>query len=82
MQAPNAAAFVTTVAHVQAHLRKEPGAYTSLMAAARHDPEGTTGSLLALGAVLLDLSAGAFALTPEDMLAKVSARINTHAAST
>lgn len=78
---PDPSAFVRTAAHVQAYVRHEPGAYTALVEAAEADPEGTTTSLLALGAVLLDVAAAAFELTPEDMLAKVSAGINTHAAS-
>lgn len=79
--APEPAAFVRTVAHVQAYVRSEPGAYTALMATANADPEGTTTSLVALGAVLLDLAAGAFSMTPDEMLAKVSAQINAHTAS-
>ena len=67
-----------TVAHVQAYVRSEPGAYTALMETANEDPEGTTTSLVALGAVLLDLAAGAFHLSPDEMLAKVSAQISSH----
>ena len=78
---PDPAAFVRTVAHVQSYVRSEPGAYRALMDSTRLDPEGTTTSLLALGAVLLDIAAAAFSLTPDDMLAKVSAQINTHAAA-
>ena len=79
--APEPASFVRTVAHVQAYVRSEPGAYTALMATANADPEGTTTSLLALGAVLLDLAAGAFSMSPDEMLAKVSAQINSHTAA-
>jgi hypothetical protein len=79
--APDPASFVRTVAHVQAYVRSEPGAYRSLMDTTHVDPEGTTTSLLALGAVLLDIASAAFSLTPDDMLAKVSAQINTHGAS-
>lgn len=78
--APDAKAFVRTVAHVQSYVRSEPGAYSALMDTAREDPEGTTTSLLALGAVLLDIAAGAFSISPDEMLAKVSAGINSHAA--
>jgi hypothetical protein len=78
--APDPTAFVRTVAHVQSYVRSESGAYTSLMETARADPEGTTTSLVALGAVLLDLAAGAFAITPDEMLAKVSAGISSHSA--
>ncbi len=69
-----------TVAHVQSYVRSEPGAYTALLATAHKDPEGTTTSLVALGAVLLDLAAGAFSLSPDEMLAKVSAQISSHTA--
>lgn len=79
--APDLASFTRTVAHVQSYVRSEPGAYTALTQSAHDDPAGTTTSLLALGAVLLDIAAAAFALTPEQMLAKVSAGISGHASS-
>lgn len=60
---------------MQAYVRSEPGAHTSLMETARRDPEGTTLSLVALGAVLLDIAAGAFHLTPDGMLDKVAAGV-------
>ncbi|MBK5305388.1 MAG: hypothetical protein JJD92_01730 [Frankiaceae bacterium] len=72
---PDLQAFTRTVAHVQAYVRREPGAYADLVAAAEQDPIGTTTSLVALGAVLLDMAAGAFSLTPDEMLTKVSAGI-------
>lgn len=74
--APDLASFTRTVAHVQSYVRSEPGAYSALMATAHEDPAGTTISLVALGAVLLDIAAGAFSLTPDEMLAKVSAGIS------
>lgn len=77
--APDLAAFTRTVAHVQAYVRSEPGAYAALMASAQEDPAGTTTSLLALGAVLLDMAAGAFSMAPDEMLAKVSTGISQHA---
>jgi hypothetical protein len=77
--APDPDAFVRTVAHVQAYVRSEPGAYRAMIETAHHDPEGTTTSLVALGAVLLDIAAGAFSITPDEMLAKVSAGISSHA---
>jgi hypothetical protein len=77
--APDLTSFSRTVAHVQSYVRSEPGAYKALMDTAHEDPEGTTTSLVALGAVLLDISAGAFSLSPEEMLAKVSAGITGHA---
>ena len=72
---PDSARFTETVRAVQAYVRSEPGAHSSLMAAAREDPEAMTLSLVALGAVLLDIAAGAFHLTPDEMLDKVAARV-------
>jgi hypothetical protein len=65
--------FGRTVDLVQAHVRREPGAWLSVCGAVRDDPEGTTRALLALGTVLLDIAAGAFDLTPEQVLDKVAA---------
>ena len=67
--------FRSTVLAVQAYVRSEPGAHSALMTAAREDPEGMTESLVALGTVLLDIAAGAFHLTPDEMLGKVAARV-------
>jgi hypothetical protein len=67
--------FTDTVALVQAYVRSEPGAHSRLMAAARSDPDGMTASLVALGAVLLDIASGAFSLTPDEVLEKVAARV-------
>lgn len=72
---PDLHSFTRTVAHVQSYVRSEPGAYSALVTSAQADPVGTTTSLVALGAVLLDIAAGAFSLTPDEMLAKVSAGI-------
>lgn len=72
---PGSDRFADSVRHVQAYVRSEPGAHANLMAAARQDPEGMTVSLVALGAVLLDLAAGAFRLDPDAMLDKVSAQV-------
>jgi hypothetical protein len=79
---PDPASFTRTVAQVQSYVRSDAGAYTALLTSAEQDPAGTTMSLLALGAVLLDLAAGAFSLTSDEMLAKVSAGILQHADST
>lgn len=73
---PDLHAFTRTVAHVQSYVRSEPGAYGALATLAEEDPIGTTTSLVALGAVLLDIAAGAFSLSPDEMLAKVSAGIS------
>lgn len=69
----DAQAFATTVEQVQGFVRHEPGAWSRLAASAREDPEGTTRALLALGTVLLDIAAGAFRLTPDQVLEKVAA---------
>ena len=70
---PDAQVFSTTVDRVQAYVRREPGAWSALSEAASADPQGTTRALLALGTVLLDIAAGAFRLTPEQVLEKVAA---------
>lgn len=72
---PERARFADTVRAVQAYVRSEPGAHSSLMETARRDPEGPTLSLVPLGAVLLDIAAGAFQLTPDEMLDKVAAGV-------
>jgi hypothetical protein len=69
------ARFAETVRAVQAYVRSEPGAHADLMAAAREDPEAVTSSLVALGTVLLDIAAGAFRLTADEVLEKVAARV-------
>ena len=66
------AAFARHFALVQAYVSSQPGSHAALMAAAREDPETMTSSIVALGAVLLDIAAGAFSLTPEQMLDKLS----------
>ena len=68
--------FTSTVERVQAYVRSEPGAWASVAAQARTDPEGTTGSLLALGTVLLDIAAQAFDLSPDEMLDKVTRTVD------
>lgn len=69
---PQPEAFARAVDLMTAYVRREDGAYTALIGAAREDPESMTQSLIALGAVLLDIAAGAFHLTPDQMLGKVS----------
>jgi hypothetical protein len=68
---PDLALFREHFALVDGFVQGRPGARTALLAAARRDPEGVTTSIVALGAVLLDVAAGAFGLAPEQMLAKV-----------
>lgn len=65
-------AFAQTVERVQAYVRHEKGAWAELSRVAREDPDGTTRALLALGTVLLDIAAGAYRLSPDEMLHKVS----------
>jgi hypothetical protein len=75
ISAHDPARFAQTVRAVQAYVRADPGAHAALLETARRDPEGTTVSLVALGTVLLDIAAGAFGLTPDEMLDKVAARV-------
>jgi hypothetical protein len=70
--APDPTTFSRHFALVQAYVSSHPGSHAALMAAANEDPEGMTTSIVALGAVLLDIAAGAFHLTPEEMLGKVA----------
>jgi hypothetical protein len=70
--APDPATFTRHFNLVQAYVRSEAGSHTALMAAANEDPEAMTTSIVALGAVLLDVASGAFNLTPEQMLDKVA----------
>lgn len=60
---------------VQDYLKAKPGSHAALMAAVRREPEEVTMSVVALGAVLLDIAAGAFHLTSEQMLDKVARSI-------
>ena len=73
--APDAGVFSRHFQLVQAYVRRQPGSHSALMEAARSDPEGMTTSIVALGAVLLDIAAGAFDLTPEQMLDKLAAGV-------
>ena len=67
--------LAVTVQRVQAYVRGEPAGWTALAQAVQDDAEGTTRALLALSTVLLDISAGAFALSPVEVLEKVSGNI-------
>ncbi len=73
--APDPVTFTRHFALVQAYVRSQPGSHTALMRAANDDPEAMTTSIVALGAVLLDIAAGAFDLTPEEMLDKLAAGV-------
>ncbi len=70
--APDPATFTQHLALVQAFVRAQPGAHAALMDAVHDDPETLTMSIVALGAVLLDIAAGAFKMSPDDMLDKVA----------
>lgn len=61
---------------VRDYMKAKPGSHAALMAAATREPEELTMSIVALGAVLLDIAAGAFHLTPEEMLDKVAHSID------
>lgn len=73
--APDPVAFGRHVSLVQAYVRAQPHSHTALMDAAREDPEGLTTSIVTLGAVLLDIAATAFHLTPEEMLDKLADKV-------
>ena len=78
--APDPEVFSRHLQLVQAYVHSAPGSHTALMDAARAEPEQVTMSIVALGAVLLDIAAGAFHLTPEQMLDKVARSIGGSAA--
>lgn len=78
--APDPETFSRHLQLVQAYVKSAPGSHSALMEAARSDPEQITMSIVALGAVLLDIAAGAFHLTPEQMLDKVARSIEGSAA--
>jgi hypothetical protein len=78
--APDPETFARHFSLVQAYVKSAPGSHTALMESAREEPEEMTMSIVALGAVLLDIAAGAFHLTPEQMLDKVGESIGGSAA--
>jgi hypothetical protein len=78
--ASDPATFSRHLQLVEAFVKTAPGSRRALLAAARAEPEAVTLSIVALGAVLLDIAAGAFHLTPERMLEKVAATIEGSAA--
>jgi hypothetical protein len=78
--APSPEVFSHHLHLVQDYVKSKPGSHQALMAAARREPEEITMSIVALGAVLLDIAAGAFHLTPEQMLDKVALSIEAHPA--
>ena len=70
--APDPAIFRQHLGLVQEYVRSRPGSHAALMEAAHDDPEGLTMSIVALGAVLLDIAAGAYKITPGQMLEKLA----------
>jgi len=69
---PDHATFTRHLQLVRDYVQSAPGSHSALMAAARAEPEQVTMSIVALGAVLLDIAAGAFHLTADQMLEKVA----------
>lgn len=78
--APDPETFARHLRLVRAYVEGVSGSHTALMAAAREEPEEVTMSIVALGAMLLDIAAGAFRLTPEQMLDKVARTIEATSA--
>jgi hypothetical protein len=78
--APDPETFARHFSLVQAYVKSRPGSHLALMDAARAEPEEMTMSIVALGAVLLDIAAAAFSLTPEQMLDKVAESLEGPAA--
>lgn len=70
--APDPASFSAHFALVRAYVAGTPGSHAAMMAAARENPEAMTNSVVALGAVLLDLAAEAHHLTPTAMLDRLA----------
>lgn len=69
--APDPEALSRHFALVQDYVLAVPGAQRALMSAAEQDPTGVTASIVTLGAVLLDIAAGALAVEPAEMLSKL-----------
>lgn len=57
---------------VRDYVASKPGSHAAMMEAARDTPEAMTNSVVALGAVLLDIAAGAHGLTPSAMLDRLA----------
>ena len=73
--APDPATFAEHFSLVRAFVARQPGAHSALMVAANEDPEAMTTSIVALGAVLLDIASAAFHLTPDEMMAKLASGV-------
>ncbi len=70
--APDPASFGAHFALVRDYVAGTPGSHAALMAAANASPEAMTNSVVALGAVLLDIAAEAHHLTPIAMLDRLA----------
>ena len=70
--APDPASFGAHFALVRDYVAGSPGSHAAMMTAARESPEAMTNSVVALGAVLLDIAAEAHHLTPIAMLDRLS----------
>ena len=74
--APDPSIFTGHVELVRDYVASKPGSHAALMEAARATPEAMTNSVVALGAVLLDIAAGAHGLTPSAMLDRLAGIVN------
>ncbi len=74
--APDPVLFRRHFALVRDYVASTPGSHAAMMEAARETPEDMTNSVVALGAVLLDIAAGAHGLTPSAMLDRLADIVN------
>lgn len=74
--APDPILFRRHFALVRDYVASIPGSHAAMMEAARDTPEAMTNSVVALGAVLLDIAAGAHGLTPSAMLDRLADIVN------
>lgn len=70
--APDPVSFRAHFALVRDYVAGTPGSHAAMMTAARQAPEAMTNSVVALGAVLLDIAAEAHHLTPSAMLDRLA----------
>ena len=75
MPLPGRERFAEALQHVRRTCAASPARTARCSARPAATPRAMTLSLVALGTVLLDIAAGAFRLTPDEMLDKVSARV-------
>jgi hypothetical protein len=74
--APDPILFRRHFALVRDYVASTAGSHAAMMEAARATPEAMTNSVVALGAVLLDIAAGAHGLTPSEMLDRLADIVN------